>query len=167
MRLLLIIRHAKSDWDSSTGDDHGRSLAPRGVKAAAAVGRFVTEAVGAPQLVLSSSAVRARTTAELAAEAGRWRCEIDTTDSLYGAAPEDVIERVGRVPDKIERVVVAGHEPGCSRTVSRLVGGGRLRFPTAAVACMGFDSASWSRAMASGGQLLWMITPRLLKRILR
>ena len=94
MKTLLVMRHAKSDWGAASGSDHDRVLARRGIKAARKVGRFLTESETVPDLVLSSSAVRALTTAELAREAGEWGCDIVTSRDLYASDPERVLELI-------------------------------------------------------------------------
>ena len=111
MRTLLVMRHAKSDWGATFSSDHERPLAQRGIKAARRIGRFLTEVGTAPDLILSSTATRALTTAELAAEAGEWRCEIRTTSDLYASDPERVLDVVGEIEDDVERLLIAGHEP--------------------------------------------------------
>ena len=65
MAVLLIMRHAKSDWSVGGMTDHERPLAPRGVEAAGAMGRFLARCGQAPELVFTSTAERARATAEL------------------------------------------------------------------------------------------------------
>ena len=94
MKNLLVMRHAKSDWGVASGGDHDRVLARRGIKAARKVGRFLTESGTIPDLILSSTAVRALTTAELANEAGEWGCTIVTNRDLYASDPDRVIEAI-------------------------------------------------------------------------
>ena len=62
MRTLLLLRHAKSDWDASYADDHERPLAKRGKKAAALIGRHLAATGQVPDRVVSSTAVRAADT---------------------------------------------------------------------------------------------------------
>jgi len=160
---LEFMRQAKSDWQADYDDDHERPLAPRGVKAAKRMGRVLGRSGRAPDLVLTSTAVRARTTAELASEAGQWRCRIELVDSLYGADPRAVVAMVAarQLPD---RVMVVGHEPTLSALVAVLVGGGRIEMPTAAVACVGFEG-NWSGLEPGRGQLLWLVIPKMIKQL--
>ncbi len=72
MKKVFVLRHGKSDWHAEYGPDHDRPLAPRAVAAAERMGRFLSESAQIPAKVLSSTAVRARHTAELAMSAGRW-----------------------------------------------------------------------------------------------
>lgn len=163
MRTLLLLRHAKSDWDAPAGGDHERPLSKRGRKAAALVGAFLARAGAVPDRVLTSSAVRARTTVELAAAAGKWRSEIEVTPAFYESSPEAVLAEVRRQPKEVETLLVAGHEPVWSTLASRLVGGGAIRFPTAAVAAIELETDDWSEVAPGRGRLLWLVVPRLLE----
>jgi phosphohistidine phosphatase len=166
MPQLLIMRHAKSDWDSEYGSDHDRPLAPRGVKAAKLMGRFLAKTGRAPELVISSTAVRARTTAELAAESGDWGCEIILESALYGTHPLALIDFLAERSELPERVMVVGHEPTWSGLVAAIAGGGLVRMPTAAVACIDLAVTPWQGLAPGRGKLLWMVTPKLLKGVL-
>ena len=164
MKSLLVMRHAKSDWNAAFSSDHERTLSSRGVKAARRMGRFITDAGTVPQLVLSSTAVRARTTAELAAEAGDWGCAIVTNTDLYASDPGQVIGAVHEIENGVENLLVAGHEPTWSTLVGWLIGGARVRMPTAAVACLDFPHGDWTDLAPGTCVLRWFVTPKSLKR---
>jgi phosphohistidine phosphatase len=163
MKTLLVMRHAKSDWGAASGSDHDRVLARRGIKAARKVGRFLTESETVPDLVLSSSAVRALTTAELAREAGEWGCDIVTSRDLYASDPERVLELIHETGTGIQRLLIAGHEPTWSTLVGWLIGGGRVRMPTAAVACLDLPRGDWIDLAPATCELRWLVTPKRLK----
>ena len=164
MKTLLVMRHAKSDWGAASGDDHERVLARRGIKAARKVGRFLTDSGTTPDLVLSSTAVRALTTAELAAESGEWGCEIITSRDLYASGPERVLDVVRETGNEVDRLLIAGHEPTWSTLVTWLIGGGRVRMPTAAVACLDLPHGDWIDLAPATCELRWLVTPKTLKR---
>jgi len=163
MKTLLVMRHAKSDWGAPSGDDHDRELAARGLKAARRMGCFLADAGSAPQLVISSTAVRARMTAELAAEAGGWKCPIVTRADFYASDPDRVLDVVRETDDDIERLLIAGHEPTWSTLVTWLIGGGRVRMPTAAVACLDLRHEHWIDLAPATCELRWLLTPKALK----
>ena len=158
---LLVMRHAKSDWDAGA-DDHERPLVERGVKSARKVGKFLSRAEMAPELVISSTAVRARTTAELAAEAGGWSCPIERTGAFYDTDPAEVLAAIA-ARDAPPRLMVVGHDPTWSELVSLLAGGGAVRLPTAAVACLELPIDSWQAIAPSKGRLVWLVVPKLLQ----
>jgi len=163
MLKLLLMRHGKSDWSSPSGLDRERPLAQRGVKAARLIGQFLTATGNAPDSVLTSPAARARSTAELAAEAGGWNGHFRVSSALYGGGSQAVLEEIRGEPAATGTLLIAGHEPTWSGLTSELAGGGHLRFPTAAVACVVFDCPDWSGVAPGRGELLWFVTPRLLK----
>jgi phosphohistidine phosphatase len=162
MKTLLVMRHAKSDWGAAFEDDHERPLAPRGIKAARRMGRFVSNAGAEPQLVISSTAVRARTTVELAADAGDWTCRVETTRDLYGGDLDRIVEVLAGSDPELERILVAGHQPTWSTLVAWLIGGGRVRMPTAAVACLDLPTGGWDAFGPGSCELRWLAIPKML-----
>jgi len=162
---LLIMRHAKSDWGIGLSGDRERPLARRGTKAAKRMGKFLTGVEAVPGLILSSPAVRARTTAELANRAGKWGAPMEIVPSFYGGGCADVIEAIRTAGGLAERILVAGHEPTWSDLVSLLTGGSSVSMPTAAVACLRCDGTSWSRLAPGCAELQWLVTPRVVKPV--
>ena len=161
-RSLFILRHGKSDWGAPYGGDHERPLKRRGQKAARLMGELLTSVDLPPDLVLSSSAVRARSTAELAHEAGGWTCPLEVSRELYESTPTSIMERLRGLGPEIERVLVVGHEPTCSELVGVLSGGKPPRFPTGALARIDFELAAWDHLAPGLGELVWLIPPRAL-----
>lgn len=160
MANLMLLRHAKSDWDAEYGSDRDRPLNRRGVRSAQAIGRFVAAHGLVPDLVLSSDATRAANTVRLAAAAGQWEAEIREVPELYGAGPEDVLA-MAREEGEAERLLVAGHNPAMSLTASRLTGGA-LGMPTAALACLAMPGSSLAEAAWGTAELEMYVTPRPL-----
>jgi phosphohistidine phosphatase len=156
---LILMRHGKSDWDAPSGRDRQRPLNERGVASARAMGRVLTLAGQQPDLVLASPAVRAHTTAELAAEAGGWDAEIRIAEPLYPGSPHQLFAVVATEARDANKVLTVGHDPATSETASLLLGDASLRMVTAAVAA--FEVPSWNSLEAGSGMLLWMLVPRL------
>ncbi len=161
MKTLLFFRHGKSDW-SGDQEDHLRPLAPRGRKAAKRMGAFIAASGVCPDLVITSSAVRAVETLEIARKSGKWDVRVEVADALYGAAPADVLDLARQAPDDAETVMLIGHEPTFSETVAALIGGGRIRIPTGAVARIDLDISGWDAASEGDGTLAWLVVPRLV-----
>jgi phosphohistidine phosphatase len=162
MKELLLMRHGKSDWAAQFDGDRDRPINKRGRRAAMAVGEAIARAERVPDIVVSSPAVRAATTAKLAIQAGGWRCEERVDEALYGAGAEGVLDVVRRHGRDSERVMVVGHEPTMSAVVSRVIGGGAVRFPTAAVAGLRLHITAWSAFDWRRGELDLFLTPRFL-----
>ena len=140
--------------------NHQRPLAKRGIKAATVMGRLLAAAEQNPDRVISSSAVRAHETVKLAAKEGNWDCPIEIANALYEATPAQVLATIHHVPNETETLLLAGHEPTWSTLTSLLIGGGQIRFPTAAMARIDFDLASWKQLEYGKGRLIWLLQPR-------
>jgi phosphohistidine phosphatase len=147
---LFVLRHAKSSWDNPGLDDHERPLAARGRRAVELLGRHLRESGIRPALVLCSSSRRTRETLDGVSPGGETLIE----PGLYGASAQDVLDRLRRVPEDVESVMVIGHNPALQTVVLRLVVNGasvpagsdleaiQQKFPTAALATLTFDCAS-------------------------
>lgn len=164
MKKIFLLRHAKSDWQSAYQSDHDRPLAKRGVRAAELIGRFLTAIEQPPDSIVTSSAIRARRTVELAAEAGRWTCPIRVTRNLYDATPEAVLREIAEEASAHQALLIAGHQPTFSEVASLLVGGGYLALVTAALMRVDLEIDRWSDIDVGAGVLAWSVTPKLLER---
>lgn len=162
MPRLYLLRHAKSDWEAGSSSDHDRPLAPRGRAAARLIGRFLTDLGQEPDAVVASTALRARSTAELAASAGAWQCSIRTTDNLYLPTPAAILSEARKLPNDVKRLVLVGHEPAWSEAVGLFAGHARVRMVTAALARLDFSGADWSSIDFGEATLAWLVTPKLL-----
>ena len=158
---LILFRHGKSDWDTPFGTDHERPVAKRGVKAAKAMGQFLAKAGQLPDAIVTSSAVRAQTTVEIAMEAGRWRCPCQVTDDLYEATSQQVLGVIQQQADTAQTLLLAGHEPTWSTLTAHLMGGGQVNVPTAAMVCLEFEVDRWEQVEFGLGYLAWLVPPKL------
>ncbi len=161
MKTLILFRHGKSDWEADNGEDHDRPVSERGVSAARTQGRLLKLAAQEPDSVVTSSAVRARKTVELAMEAGKWGSKLRITRALYEATPFIVLEEVRAEPDTTRKLLLAGHEPTWSELTSLLIGGGVVRFPTACMVRIDFEVESWKSVDYGRGALIWIVPPKL------
>jgi phosphohistidine phosphatase len=162
MRRLILMRHAKSDWDAVYDSDRDRPLNERGAAAARRMGEALSAAGEAPDKILSSPAIRARTTAELAAAAGDWGATLEIRDELYGAAAERVLKTIQAAGGEAQRLMVVGHEPTTSQTVSLLCGA-TARVATATAIGLDLASDDWRRLEPGSATLAYLLPPRLLK----
>lgn len=162
MKTLLILRHAKSSWDEPHQPDHDRPLNERGKKDAKRIGQLLLEAQLVPDLILSSTARRARKTADKVARACGYEGAIVTTPRLYLAAPWQIIEVLRETGDDWPRLLVVGHNPGMEDLVSQLTRQ-QESLATATLARVSLDIASWqSLAVPPGGELVQIWRPKEL-----
>lgn len=150
---ILLMRHAESRHSAVVTRDRDRPLTSQGEAAARTVGRVISRLDAAPDHVLTSPAVRAQTTARLAADSGDWASGIEVVEGLYGGGTPEALAALAAAPS-VGRLMVVGHEPTCSDMVATLVGGGRHRMIPAAVACIQMASLD-----SGENSLLWMLAP--------
>ena len=122
MKRLLILRHAKSSWADSSQDDWQRPLNERGVRDAPRVGEWLRKRAIMPDLIVSSDAVRARSTAQAAAAALGYARDIVTHPSLYHAKPADVFDVLHEVAGDAHTVLIVGHNPGLEELIHQITG---------------------------------------------
>ena len=168
MKTLVLLRHAKSAWDNADLPDIDRPLSPRGQKAAPAMGERLKKAGYHPDLVLCSTAKRARETLDLIAGSLPKKVKVQHLKELYMAVPREMLNVVVKVADGAETVMLIGHNPGIGSLAGWLAGEGdsealskiRRKFPTAAAAVITFDVARWSDVAGEGGVLTAFMRPR-------
>ena len=124
------------------------------------MGRLLTAIDEQPDLVISSTAVRAATTAELASAAGGWSAPVRLTDALYGAYPDAVIQLLAGVPDEVSSLMIVGHQPTWGGVVQRLTGAGAaIRTATVAIIDL-YLGDSWNHDGHPTGELVALLQPR-------
>ena len=144
MKTLFLIRHAKSSWDDPALADKDRPLNDRGKRDAPKMGERLAKRGVKPDLILSSPAVRALTTAEIIAKKLDYkRKNIVVDDRLYAVAADDLLDVIRQLDDKLERVMLIGHNPELTELAHRF-SGKITHLPTCAVAEFTFDAKSWS-----------------------
>ncbi|HUE86888.1 MAG TPA: histidine phosphatase family protein [Vicinamibacterales bacterium] len=149
MKTLLILRHAKSSWHDSSLDDRERPLNARGRRDAPRMGDLLRDESLVPDLLITSDAVRAHTTALAVAEAAGYTGEIVVDPLLYHASPEDVLAVLKTVPDANARMVmIVAHNPGLEDLVEGLTGE-RHHLPTAALVQLALPLDVWAELDAS------------------
>ncbi len=160
MKTILLMRHAKSDWDASYAADHDRPLALRGHRSATIMGRVLASWDEIPHLVITSSAARARATAEEAVSAGSWNCPIIVDPELYGSGPGTVLAIAEQNATDEERLMLVGHEPTWSMLAEQITGG-RVEMRTAGVAAIDLLADTWQGLDQARGWLRFVVNPRM------
>src|SRR5260221_5417629 len=111
-RRLILLRHAKSAWPDVA--DHERPLAGRGRRAAPAAGRWLRESGLVPDLVLCSTALRARETWQLAAEELGSQPRATFEQRVYGANAAELLDLARQTSSGVRTLMIVGHEPSMS-----------------------------------------------------
>ncbi len=168
MKTLFLLRHAKSSWDDPGLADHDRPLAPRGRRAAKKLGEHIRREGLAPQLVLCSSARRARETLDGIAPALGDEPEVRIEPALYGATPGDLIDRIHEVPEDFESTMLIGHNPAIQELALTLASAGpeldaiARKYPTGALATLSFEG-TWPELAPGAAELVAFVRPKSLE----
>jgi phosphohistidine phosphatase len=142
MKTLLVLRHAKSSWADDDLSDFDRPLNDRGRHDAPRMGQLMAREDLVPDLIITSSAKRAATTAKLVAQAAGYEGEIRRSEHLYLAEPGEYVVEARQVDDGVACLMVVGHNPGIEELVEWL-SGVEERMPTAALACFRLSIDHW------------------------
>jgi len=143
MKTLFLLRHAKSSWDDPDLPDHRRPLNKRGRKTAPLMGQFLAAEKLMPDVIISSTAVRAGQTARLIARHGEFPGSIELTDALYPTTPRRCVSVLQTVPGDAAAVMLVGHNAGMEEFVEHL--SGRFeRLPTCALVQLEVPIDDWA-----------------------
>jgi phosphohistidine phosphatase len=162
MKVLYLLRHAKSSWDDPSLADFDRPLNERGVRATGLVARFMEDNGLRPDYVVSSPAARAKTTALYVAGAGGIDRPVRHDARVYEARPLDLLKVVSEADESAGELMLVGHNPGLEGLVERLTGE-RERLPTAALVRIELRIDAWPQIADGCGRLDWVVTPRAIE----
>jgi len=161
-RYIILFRHGKSDWNANYASDHERPVSKRGIKAAKKMGRYLSNIDQAPGLIISSTALRARNTAELAINAGKWSSDLVLEKKIYESSVDTLKSIITKQNDEYNSICLVGHEPTFSSFIERCNDSIWSRFPTASMARIDFNINSWCDIDLKIGNLVWLIRPKEL-----
>ncbi|PWN05580.1 SixA phosphatase family protein [Rhodohalobacter mucosus] len=161
---ILLMRHAKSSWKDRRLRDYDRPLNKRGNRDAPAMGLFLKNAGRTPDLIISSPALRAKTTSLMAAEEMDFDHErILWNDKLYFDGPDAYVEAIKQAGTEsgLKRIMTVGHNPMTENTIALLTGRQNpYSVPTAAVICLDVNVGSWDELVLGCCTLVWIKRPK-------
>jgi phosphohistidine phosphatase len=167
MKTVVICRHAKSDWSQDLAD-FDRPLNSRGEVDAPMMGKVLAQSGFMPDLILTSPANRAKTTAHYVAKALRYSQPIREEQGIYHQGATFILDLLSNLPDSVQSVMVFGHNPTLESVVGQLLGTkGHITMPTAAMACLTHWSNRWKEATPGQFGLQWHLIPKLIKGSVR
>ncbi|HZY36290.1 MAG TPA: histidine phosphatase family protein [Mucilaginibacter sp.] len=157
MKKLLLIRHAKAEKDTG-GKDIDRPLKYPGIQDARFMADRIKEEGIIPQLIVTSPAMRTKTTAEIFADA--FRLPDPTNEkSIYEASQQTWLKVINRLPDQYNFVAIVGHNPGVADILYYLTGESR-EVHTSTTALIEFDIDSWATISGDTGKLSYYSSPK-------
>jgi phosphohistidine phosphatase len=162
-KILLILRHAKSSWKEPDLQDCDRPLNKRGRRDAPRMGELLKELDLVPDLIISSTAKRAKDTAKAVGESSKYKGKIELNPSLYGVDSDAYLAALRLVPDEFGKVLIVGHNPALDELVDVLTG--RMEhMSTCALAEVDLKIARWGNLGEKiEGRLINIWKPRELE----
>jgi phosphohistidine phosphatase len=159
MRILYLLRHAKSSWKDESLSDFDRPLNERGRQAAARMGLFLAEKKVTVSALIVSPAVRTRQTIEILRRNAQLGAQPQFDRRIYEASLATLVQVVSEIDDEKQSAMLVGHNPGMEEMLALLTRETR-HMPSAALARITFDCASWKEVGRGTGKLDWFVTPR-------
>ncbi|MBL0741263.1 SixA phosphatase family protein [Chryseolinea lacunae] len=163
MKTLYIIRHAKSSWEDPLQGDHDRPLNERGKRDAPRMGKRLKEKNIHPDAMVSSTAKRALSTAKRIAKVLEFpKDSIKKEKTLYHADEVTLLSTVQELNDKLNTVMLFGHNPGLTDFVNTLMDREQDidNVPTCGVVAFEFDFDKWSDVNWGKGTMLFFDYPK-------
>lgn len=161
MKTLYILRHAKSSWEFEELSDHDRPLNKRGRSDAPLIGRELSSRGILPELIISSPAVRAISTATLVGkELGYDPDDITIDDRIYGSDKSMLLEVVQETPVEYKSIMLIGHNEALTEFANMLSPEVVGSIPTAGVVALNFDCESWYEISRDNAEFLFYDFPK-------
>jgi len=160
MKTLFLFRHAKASRDEPVLDDYERELNERGRTAAALMGQFFRQQKLPLDLIISSTALRARQTTELFIPKAAYQGVVEYTRVIYEASGADLLQLLNDVPTDHHAIMLIGHNPAFEE-LCRMLTGKKEEIPTAAIARIELPLDDWRElGAATKGRLVDLWKPR-------
>lgn len=160
-KTLYLIRHAKSDWSVPGQPDFDRSLNHRGMHDAPLMGKVLKELHVNPDKIISSPALRARSTAQYIAEQlGHSLEKLEFDEEIYEASPRMLLRLINNLDDSVKSVALFGHNPTFTYVAEYLTKEEIGNMPTCSAVKIHFDFDEWAAVSEGTGEMLWFEYPK-------
>jgi len=161
MKQLLLVRHGKSDWGNQHISDFERPLNQRGLRNAPEMARRIMDGGQIPDLIISSPALRAITTATYFAQV--WNKSVDQIKQekgIYEAQVKTLLDLVNQIDNKYQHVAIFGHNPGFTDFANYLSDADIYNIPTCGTVLIEFPFQDWQQVSHHTGSLLKFDYPK-------
>jgi len=162
MKIITLVRHAKSSWSAGDLTDRQRPLNSRGERDAPRMGQRISEHGIRPSLIVTSPAVRAWTTAKIIAQNINYPLEfLQREDRLYLASPDEIMDVIVAQDNGFNSLMLVGHNPGLTEFANFLVPGVTDNLQTAGVVSVQLETENWSLYERPAAELMVYDYPKL------
>ncbi len=161
MKILYLVRHAKSSWKYPTLDDFERPLNKRGRKNAPLMGKILKKLDAKPDLIISSPAARASMTARIISDQMNYPLEkIRYDESVYAASENELLHIIAEIDDQVTKAMLISHNPGLT-SLANLAGDSPIsNIPTSGVCCIELSISSWANIWKHRGKVKFFEFPK-------
>ncbi len=161
MKQLIFMRHAKANVDSMDGTDFARELAQKGEIEAQLMVEKLLKTNYKPTQIIASPAARTKKTASYFVDAFSLSNQQHSFEfSMYNAEFEDLLEIINQVDDKVETLMMVGHNPSMHIIVAYLSNKFLLKMPTAGIVIVKFKEKTWKNIKNGTGEIVWSLDPK-------
>lgn len=163
MKELIVVRHAKSSWEHAGLADHERPLLEKGKKRTRKVISYMQEQGVKPDFVMTSSALRARETAQYIANGlGVDKGFVKVDPALYHANAEQLLAQFDDLSDNFTTVLMVGHNPALTNFVNFFLVPPIDWLPTSGVVALQFDTDKWDEIRTAPRKVRFVVFPKLV-----
>ena len=164
MKLLTLVRHAKSDWNNDLSD-FNRPLNKRGMLDAPIMGKIASEKLPIANLMISSTALRAKTTAIAFAKSFEYeQTNIQFIEKLYHCGINEYLEVLEKTGNNINHIYLFSHNPGTTNFVNYLCDENLFTIPSCGVSHIKLSIESWNEITRNSGELKYFLVPKMFKK---
>jgi phosphohistidine phosphatase len=163
MKNLYLIRHAKSDWSDDSKSDFDRALNKRGKKAILTMAKALKAKKVMPDIILSSSAKRAKLTASGLAKKIGYKGKIKYIDALYMADTETLLGYIRNINDKYDNLFVVVHNPETTELSNMMTDDYIDNVPTLGIVALKLSIDHWKMLTFRKAKLKFFIYPKMFK----
>ena len=161
MKTLYLVRHAKSSWKYPNLDDFERPLNKRGRKNAPFMGSVLKKLKVAPDLVISSPANRAATTARIIAGTIDYPLEkIQYNETIYASSEYDLVQVIQQLDNSVNRGMLVTHNPALTDLANSIGDTAISNIPTCGVFCVNLNISAWAKIGEQRGKLIFFEFPK-------
>lgn len=161
MKILYLNRHAKSSWENNNLSDFDRPLNERGKRDAPLMGKILSKKIKKPDIIYSSPANRAITTARIISDCFEYDLKnIIEDQNIYESAVSSILKIINNTNDKYEIIMIFGHNPTFTMLSNYLSDKSITNLPTSGFVQINFDLKSWSEIEGDSGKLTLFEYPK-------
>jgi len=163
IKTIYLIRHAKSDWSDTKASDFERGLNKRGKKDLETISSYLSLRKIEPDLILSSSALRAQLTADKLAKKVEYSQQIHYMEELYMTRPDTLLNILSLQDNRYNSIFLIGHNPELTELGNILIEEEFTKLPTLGVLAIDLDIDSWEEIEGKRGTIDFFIHPKQFK----